>query len=80
MLRSSLAKSFAAATPRAGTLAARPVLARAYHENVIAHYERPKNVCLVRPGLSDYLITHLHSSHLPPPFLSPQIGRFTPKE
>jgi hypothetical protein len=30
--------------PRTSRLAARPVLARAYHEKVISHYERPRNV------------------------------------
>ena len=73
MLRSSLAKSLASATPRASRLAARPVLARAYHEKVISHYEQPRNVCLVRSGLPGYLITH----HTPPPPCSPsalQVG------
>ena len=51
MLRSSIAKSLVNASPRASRLAARPVLARAYHEKVISHYEQPRNVCLVRPGL-----------------------------
>ncbi|KAH9062197.1 FeS cluster assembly scaffold IscU [Lactarius vividus] len=30
--------------PRISRLATRPVIARAYHEKVIAHYERPRNV------------------------------------
>ncbi|KAF8505996.1 FeS cluster assembly scaffold IscU [Russula emetica] len=30
--------------PRVSRLSARPVIARAYHEKVIAHYERPRNV------------------------------------
>ncbi|KAH9002368.1 FeS cluster assembly scaffold IscU [Lactarius hatsudake] len=30
--------------PRLSRLATRPVIARAYHEKVIAHYERPRNV------------------------------------
>jgi hypothetical protein len=30
--------------PRTSRLAAHPVLARAYHEKVISHYERPRNV------------------------------------
>ena len=30
--------------PRVSRLTARPVVARAYHENVISHYERPRNV------------------------------------
>ena len=37
---------FAVATlPRVSRLATRPVIARAYHEKVISHYERPRNVC-----------------------------------
>lgn len=51
MLRSSIAKSLVNASPRASRLAARPVIARAYHEKVISHYEQPRNVCLVRSGL-----------------------------
>ena len=30
--------------PRASRLTARPVVARAYHEKVISHYEQPRNV------------------------------------
>ncbi|KAI9454615.1 FeS cluster assembly scaffold IscU [Russula earlei] len=30
--------------PRFSRLTSRPVVARAYHENVISHYERPRNV------------------------------------
>jgi len=30
--------------PRVSRLTARPVVARAYHEKVISHYERPRNV------------------------------------
>ncbi|KAI0722166.1 FeS cluster assembly scaffold IscU [Cerioporus squamosus] len=44
MLRSSIAKTLVNAAPRASRLAARPVLARAYHEKVISHYEQPRNV------------------------------------
>ncbi|KAI0676975.1 FeS cluster assembly scaffold IscU [Trametes maxima] len=44
MFRSTVAKSLANASPRASRLAARPVLARAYHEKVISHYEQPRNV------------------------------------
>jgi hypothetical protein len=46
MLRSSLTRSVLNATPRATGVNARPVLARAYHEKVISHYESPRNVCL----------------------------------
>ncbi|KAI9001304.1 FeS cluster assembly scaffold IscU [Trametes punicea] len=45
MLRSTFAKTLVNASPRASRLAiARPVLARAYHEKVISHYEQPRNV------------------------------------
>ncbi|THH20134.1 hypothetical protein EW146_g1143 [Bondarzewia mesenterica] len=44
MFRSSLAKSVLNAVPRASAVNARPLLARAYHEKVISHYERPRNV------------------------------------
>jgi len=30
--------------PRVSRLSSRPVIARAYHEKVISHYERPRNV------------------------------------
>ena len=60
MLRSTLAKSVLTANTRATALAARPVLARGYHEKVISHYEKPRNVRLhtaqSRPPNS-YLIT-----------------------
>ena len=36
---------FAVATlPRVSRLSTRPVIARAYHEKVISHYEHPRNV------------------------------------
>jgi len=45
MFRSSLSKSVLnAARPRTAALAFRPLLARGYHEKVISHYERPRNV------------------------------------
>ncbi|KAH9994076.1 putative ISU1 protein [Russula compacta] len=37
-------RSALANIPRISRLTARPVIARAYHENVISHYERPRNV------------------------------------
>ncbi|OJT13349.1 Iron sulfur cluster assembly protein 1, mitochondrial [Trametes pubescens] len=52
MFRSTIAKSLVNASPRASRLAARPVLARAYHEKVISHYEQPRNVCLDQSRLS----------------------------
>ncbi|EJF62874.1 FeS cluster assembly scaffold IscU [Dichomitus squalens] len=44
MLRSSITKSLVNVTPRASRLAVRPALARGYHEKVISHYEKPRNV------------------------------------
>ncbi|KAI0068908.1 FeS cluster assembly scaffold IscU, partial [Artomyces pyxidatus] len=47
MLRSTLARSVLTAAPRANRVSARPALAlvaRAYHEKVISHYEQPRNV------------------------------------
>jgi len=32
--------------PRFSRITARPILARAYHEKVISHYEHPRNVCI----------------------------------
>ena len=37
-------RSALANIPRASRLTARPVVARAYHEKVISHYEQPRNV------------------------------------
>ena len=45
MFRSALSETPLNAAPRAGKVVARPVLARGYHEKVISHYERPRNVC-----------------------------------
>lgn len=46
MFRTALTKTALAAVPRAASRATlRPVLARAYHEKVISHYENPRNVC-----------------------------------
>ncbi|KAI0306943.1 FeS cluster assembly scaffold IscU [Multifurca ochricompacta] len=38
------ARSALANIPRISRLSTRPVIARAYHEKVISHYERPRNV------------------------------------
>lgn len=49
MFRSALTKSglsFALA-PKAARAGVAPVLARGYHENVISHYESPRNVRVV---------------------------------
>ena len=37
-------RSALSALPRVSRLTARPVVARAYHEKVISHYEQPRNV------------------------------------
>ncbi|KAJ3479340.1 hypothetical protein NLI96_g9124 [Meripilus lineatus] len=44
MFRSALSKASANVAPRASHSVARPALARGYHEKVISHYERPRNV------------------------------------
>ncbi|KAF7794544.1 hypothetical protein EIP86_005678 [Pleurotus ostreatoroseus] len=44
MLRSTLARSVLSPAARPAIAAARPVLARGYHEKVISHYEKPRNV------------------------------------
>lgn len=74
MLRSSIAKTLVNASPRASRLAARPVLARAYHEKVISHYEQPRNVRLAPPGLCPQLSDNLCAR----PSYSP--GRLAPQE
>ncbi|KAI0282341.1 FeS cluster assembly scaffold IscU [Russula aff. rugulosa BPL654] len=38
------ARSALSILPRVSRLSARPVITRAYHEKVISHYERPRNV------------------------------------
>jgi hypothetical protein len=45
------ARSALSILPRVSRLSARPVIARAYHEKVISHYERPRNVSSI-PTLS----------------------------
>lgn len=48
MFRSAVSKSlFGAARPTLSKVIARPSVARGYHEKVISHYEKPRNVCLV---------------------------------
>ncbi|KAF9008895.1 iron sulfur cluster assembly protein 1 [Cyathus striatus] len=45
MFRSTLSKTvFAAARPTVSRSLPRPLVARAYHEKVISHYEKPRNV------------------------------------
>ncbi|KAI0347435.1 FeS cluster assembly scaffold IscU [Trametopsis cervina] len=44
MFRSAITRTVLNATPRATARVARPVLARGYHEKVISHYEKPRNV------------------------------------
>ncbi|KAF5388264.1 hypothetical protein D9615_000241 [Tricholomella constricta] len=54
MFRSALTKTVLnAARPSAFQTALRPAAARAYHENVISHYERPRNVGSLPKGDAD---------------------------
>lgn len=47
MLRSAISKTIlSAARPAFFKASLRPIIARGYHENVISHYEKPRNVCL----------------------------------
>lgn len=47
MFRSAITKSVLnAARPTVSKAVLRPVAARGYHENVISHYEKPRNVNL----------------------------------
>jgi len=71
MFSSLLQKSVLGTATRASRLNARPLLARAYHEKVISHYENPRNVsgfaptdcaCASLSGGSHYLITPLPRS------------------
>lgn len=63
MFRSAVAKSVLRASARPSTsaaaavsrVAARPALARGYHEKVISHYEKPRNVR--RPPSSLFLVS-----------------------
>ena len=56
MFRSALTKSVLTANTRASLVGARPVLARGYHEKVISHYEKPRNVRRPSPGASHAVI------------------------
>ena len=49
MFSSLVQKSVLRTATRAPVLNARPLLARAYHEKVISHYENPRNVSGSRP-------------------------------
>ncbi|KAG5635777.1 iron-binding protein [Sphagnurus paluster] len=54
MFRSALSKTVLNATrPSAVQKAFTPVGARAYHENVISHYEKPRNVGSLPKGDMD---------------------------
>ncbi|THH01842.1 hypothetical protein EW026_g896 [Hermanssonia centrifuga] len=44
MFRSALAKTALNTAARTSRVTVRPVLARGYHEKVISHYEKPRNV------------------------------------
>ncbi|KAJ7667841.1 FeS cluster assembly scaffold IscU [Mycena polygramma] len=49
MFRSAITKTvLSAARPAASRAVQRPVLARAYHEKVISHYEQPRNIPFLR--------------------------------
>ncbi len=49
------ARSALSILPRVSRLSPRPVVARAYHEKVISHYERPRNVCSIH-GFGSYVL------------------------
>ena len=60
-------RSTLANIPRASRLTARPVVARAYHEKVISHYEQPRNVRRgpqPRPLQSVFEFPRLSDNHL----------------
>lgn len=61
MLRSALSKTVLTAAPRRAVPAFAPVVKRGYHEKVISHYEKPRNVRDAGPGLprTTYLISAL---------------------
>lgn len=66
MFRSAINNTIlTAARPAVSRQALRPVLARAYHENVISHYERPRNVGGFLPSRLAYLITPIQVGSLP---------------
>lgn len=46
MFRSALTKTVLNTATRPSGAAIRPVIARAYHEKVISHYESPRNVSI----------------------------------
>ena len=46
------ARSALSILPRLSRTSARPVIARAYHEKVISHYERPRNVSNIHKSMS----------------------------
>jgi iron-sulfur cluster assembly enzyme ISCU, mitochondrial len=62
-------RSALTAIPRASRITTRPVISRAYHEKVISHYERPRNVRDFRSHslfhLSDNLALFLQVGSLP---------------
>lgn len=60
MFRSALTSSLrGAARPVVQRASITPIATRGYHENVISHYEKPRNVCHKFPknDLNLYLIT-----------------------
>jgi hypothetical protein len=60
------ARSALSTLPRLSRLSARPVIARAYHEKVISHYERPRNVSTV---VSPTVLASVLFLEFPPPFI-----------
>lgn len=60
MFRSTLTKTVLNTKIRPSSVGLQPVVARAYHEKVISHYESPRNVSLFRslPSFFRYLIAN----------------------
>ena len=65
MLSSLVQKSVLSTATRVSRLNARPILARAYHEKVISHYENPRNVSVSQPPRFPFRLESL-SDNVPP--------------
>lgn len=52
MFRSAITKTVLRTATRPSGAAVRPIIARAYHEKVISHYESPRNVSFKLSGVS----------------------------
>lgn len=75
MFRAALAKTalpVAARATRTAPRAVRPVIARAYHEKVISHYENPRNVGFP-PGRGSFQTLPIRLSDTAPAPV-PQVG------